>query len=41
MGHQAGNLADSIMLASLDEEKQSVTMVSIPRDLYVNYGTGE
>lgn len=41
MGHQAGNLADSIMLASLDEEKNSVTMVSIPRDLYVNYGTGE
>lgn len=40
-GHQAGSLADSIMLASLDEEKKSVTMVSIPRDLYVSYGTGE
>ncbi len=40
-GHQAGQLADSIMLASLDEEKDSVTIISIPRDLYVNYGTGE
>lgn len=40
-GHQAGNLADSIMLASLDEEKESVTIISIPRDLYVNYGTGK
>jgi LCP family protein required for cell wall assembly len=39
-GHQAGNLADSIMLASLDEAKNSVTMISIPRDLYVSYGTG-
>jgi anionic cell wall polymer biosynthesis LytR-Cps2A-Psr (LCP) family protein len=29
------------MLASLDEEKESVTIISIPRDLYVNYGTGK
>lgn len=28
------------MLASLDEDKQTVTLLSIPRDLYVNYGTG-
>ncbi len=40
-GHQAWELADSIMLASLDEDKKSVTMISIPRDLYVSYGTGE
>ena len=40
-GHQAWTLADSIMLASLDEAKKSVTMISIPRDLYVSYGTGE
>lgn len=40
-GHQAGELADSIMLASLDEDKKTVTMISIPRDLYVSYGTGE
>ncbi|MBC7503897.1 LCP family protein [Candidatus Gracilibacteria bacterium] len=39
-GHQAGTLADSIMLASLDTERQSITMISIPRDLYVSYGTG-
>ncbi len=37
---RSGELADSIMLASLDEEKKSVTMISIPRDLYVAYGTG-
>ena len=36
--HQAGSLTDSIMLASLDEEKNTVTMISIPRDLYVSYG---
>jgi LCP family protein required for cell wall assembly len=29
------------MLASLDEENKNVTMISVPRDLYVNYGTGE
>lgn len=39
-GHQAWELADSIMLASLDEEKKMITMISIPRDLYVSYGTG-
>lgn len=38
--HQAWELADSIMLASLDEERNNVTMISIPRDLYVSYGTG-
>lgn len=35
--HQAWELADSIMLASLDEVRGSVTMISIPRDLYVAY----
>jgi LCP family protein required for cell wall assembly len=38
--HQAWELADSIMLASLDEDRKSVTMISVPRDLYVSYGTG-
>lgn len=38
--HQAGELADSIMLASLDEDRKAVTMISVPRDLYVSYGTG-
>ncbi|NRH20734.1 LCP family protein [Candidatus Gracilibacteria bacterium] len=40
-GHQAGELADSIMLASFNEESKNVTMISVPRDLYVNYGTNE
>lgn len=35
--HQWGTLADSIMLASLDADKDTVTMISIPRDLYVAY----
>lgn len=33
--HEGADLTDSIMLASLDEENKLVTMVSIPRDLYV------
>jgi anionic cell wall polymer biosynthesis LytR-Cps2A-Psr (LCP) family protein len=28
------------MLASLDESKKTVTLVSIPRDLYVSYSSG-
>lgn len=36
-GHQAGELADSIMLASLDSDRKSVTMISVPRDLFVAY----
>ena len=36
--HQGGSLTDSIMLASFDEDLKSVTMISIPRDLYVSYG---
>ena len=38
--HQGGSLTDSIMLASFDTERHTVTMISIPRDLYVSYGTG-
>jgi LCP family protein required for cell wall assembly len=36
--HDGGSLTDSIMLASFDEDHRSVTMISIPRDLYVSYG---
>lgn len=36
--HQGGSLTDSIMLASFDEDRKSITMISIPRDLYVSYG---
>ncbi len=39
--HQGGSLADSIMLASFNEEKKSISMISIPRDLYVSYGSGK
>lgn len=38
--HQWGMLADSIMLASYNPEQESVTFVSIPRDLYVKYPWG-
>ena len=33
--HEGGNLTDSIIVASLDNENKIVTMISIPRDLYV------
>ncbi len=34
-GHEGGDLTDSIMIASIDQEKKKVNFVSIPRDLYV------
>ncbi len=33
--HSGGNLADSIMVASIDTKSKSVALLSIPRDLYV------
>ncbi len=39
--HDGSDLTDSIMLASLDEEKNTVTLLSIPRDLYVAYPNGK
>lgn len=33
--HEGGNLTDSIIVTSLDHENKLVTMLSIPRDLYV------
>lgn len=33
--HEGGNLTDTIIVASLDHEQKLVTMLSIPRDLYV------
>ncbi len=35
--HQGWMLADSIMLASYNPAQQTVTFISIPRDLYVEY----
>lgn len=33
--HEGGNLTDSIIVASLDNENKLITMISIPRDLWV------
>ena len=35
-GHQAGNLADSIIVASIDPFAKEAAMLSIPRDMYVD-----
>ena len=36
-GHDAGWLTDSIMVVSVDQETKNAYMISIPRDLYVDY----
>jgi LCP family protein required for cell wall assembly len=36
--HGGANLTDSIMVVSIDQDKKNAYMVSIPRDLYVEYG---
>ncbi len=35
--HEGSHLTDSIMLASIDQDKGNVTLLSIPRDLFVAY----
>jgi anionic cell wall polymer biosynthesis LytR-Cps2A-Psr (LCP) family protein len=37
-GHEAGYLTDSIMVMSVDQKNKNAYMVSIPRDLEVQYG---
>jgi anionic cell wall polymer biosynthesis LytR-Cps2A-Psr (LCP) family protein len=37
-GHQGGNLTDSMMILSIDQTKKNAYMISIPRDLWVQYG---
>ena len=37
-GHDAGELADSIMVMSVDQKKKDPYLISIPRDLWVKYG---
>lgn len=37
--HPGALLTDSMMLVSVDQETKQAFMVSIPRDLYVDYGT--
>ena len=36
-GHDGGNLTDSIMLLSVHSETRSANMISIPRDLWIEY----
>ena len=38
--HDGGDLTDTIILASLNNESKTVSLLSIPRDLYVNYPHG-
>lgn len=38
--HEGGDLTDTIILASLNAKSKTVSMLSIPRDLYVEYPTG-
>lgn len=37
-GHEGANLTDSILVISIDQTKKDAYMVSIPRDLIVDYG---
>lgn len=37
-GHEAGQLTDSMMIVSIDQKGKNVSMISVPRDLYVKYG---
>lgn len=37
-GHEGASLTDSIMIASLNTKDNTAFMISIPRDLYVDYG---
>ncbi len=37
-GHQGATLTDSMMILSIDQTNKNAYMISIPRDLYVQYG---
>lgn len=37
-GHEAGHLTDSIMVLSIDQTNKNAYMISVPRDLRVQYG---
>ncbi len=38
-GHDGANLTDSMLVVSIDQTSKNVYMFSVPRDLYVKYGT--
>jgi LCP family protein required for cell wall assembly len=40
-GHEAPNLTDTIILASINTKEKTISMLSIPRDLYVEYNNGK
>lgn len=37
-GHQGATLTDSMMILSIDQTRKNAYMISIPRDLYVQFG---
>lgn len=39
-GHDGADLTDSIMVLSISQDKKDAYMVSVPRDLWVEYGQG-
>ena len=39
-GHDAPNITDTIILMSINTKKEIISMLSIPRDLYVEYNNG-
>lgn len=39
--HDAPDLTDTLILASINSKQESISLLSIPRDLYVNYPTGK
>ncbi len=39
LGHDGANLTDSMLVVSIDQTNKNVYMFSVPRDLYVKYGT--
>lgn len=38
-GHEGSDLTDTIILASVNRKTKSISMLSIPRDLYIEYPT--
>ena len=36
--HEAANLTDTLMVLSVDQKKKDAYLVSLPRDLYIDYG---
>jgi anionic cell wall polymer biosynthesis LytR-Cps2A-Psr (LCP) family protein len=41
VGHDGSDLTDTIIFASVNKRTKSIAMVSIPRDLYVDFVVGK